>query len=486
MSKKVVVVGGGPAGMMAAWHLAESFEVKLFEKGPQLGRKFLLAGKGGLNITHLADREELKSAYSPFGIMDKVLDCFDQADFRKWLMDLGIPTYEGTSGKVFPEKGMDASIVLKRITDSLLEKSVTIYLNLRLIGFSDDISGEYGDNETTSSGKHRVTNLTKEKPKGGNADKRFTFHVKENGMEESRIMHYDADFAVLALGGASWPLTGSDGRWVEMFREHGIPTLSFQPSNCGVNINWPRSVSEFHAGKPLKNLKISVESNEEMSVPAYKGNTSPDDKEYLTEIGGKPAVINNTLTGTNTTPSDIEINTTNNTISKGEALITDYGLEGTAIYPLIPVIRQKIADGAVVSLVLDFKPLNSHDQLISKINRKKSSSFGRTLSLDSAQMAVIKAFTSKGEFIDPLRFCASVKKLALPVQSLRPVEEAISVVGGIDPAYLQEDFSLRKAPSVYCIGEMVNWDAPTGGYLLQGCFSMGTFVAHMIKKEPHH
>lgn len=454
MSKKVVVVGGGPAGMMAAWHLAESCEVKLFEKSAHLGRKFLLAGKGGLNITNRADLATLKKVYAPEGVMDKVLDQFDQTAFRDWLMQLGIHTYEGTSGKVFPEKGMDVTTVLKKITESLLERGVTIYLNHRLTGFTGD------------------------KLTGINGDMRFKFDVHENGLEENRIVHYDANFAVLALGGASWPLTGSDGKWVDIFHDHGIFTLPFQPSNCGVNIVWPPDVKEFHAGKPLKNLVISVETTNVNAIATDSKNTNDNSIHLVDKLS--------TSVGTNTISADKKITSTAHNNSKGEALITDYGLEGTAIYPMIPLIRQLLAEGVKPILAVDFKPMNTQGQLTKKISGKKSSSYGKALALDSAQMAVIKAFTSKEEFMDPLRFCEAVKKLTVPVLSLRPIEEAISVVGGVDLADLREDFSLRKFPCIFSIGEMVNWDAPTGGFLLQGCFSMGAYVAGIINKKPHH
>lgn len=440
--RKIIIVGGGPAGIMAAWNLADSFDVMLFEKSARLGRKFLLAGKGGLNITNSADAADLKKVYSPEGVMDKVLDHFDQKAFREWLMQLGIQTYEGTSGKVFPEKGMDVTTVLKKITDSLLDRGVTIYLN------------------------HRLTGFTGKKQKVSDGEMRFTFDIHESGLEEHREVQYVADIAVLALGGASWPLTGSDGKWVEIFNHNGISTLPFQPSNCGVNLDWPTAVKQFHAGKPLKNLVITVETADKYADTLLEESTVPGD-------------------GSLSHHHNISESHHTHTASKGEALITEYGLKGTAIYPLIPEVRLLLAKKLNPFLSIDFKPKNTTEQLLKKIIGKKTSTFGKVLALDTAQMAVIKAFTGKEEFMDAYRFCSAIKKLILPVKSLRPVEEAISVVGGIDHTDLVDDFSLRRFPHIYTIGEMINWDAPTGGYLLQGCFSMGKYVADKIKSKPH-
>lgn len=390
--KKIIVAGGGPSGLMAAWVLSEHFEVHLFEKEKMVGQKFLLAGKGGFNLTNRLNGRELHLQYAPPGFLDEALNAFDSRLFREWLLSRGIPTYEGSSGRVFPEKGITPAQVLKKITDSLRSRNVIFHL------------------------KHKLEAL--------NPAMEFVFSHPDGRLA------VQTDYAVLALGGASWPSTGSDGKWAALLTEQNIQTKDFQPSNCGVCIAWPDSVRKFHAGKPLKNITIKI----------------------------------------------------NNKVARGEALITEYGLEGNAIYPLIPEIREALAQHQVPELSIDFKPLNTPAQLLKKavVKKIKPSAYLSSFNLDSSSLAVIKGFTGKATYTDSSAFSSSLKNIVIPVVSLRPVEEAISTVGGLALEELHPDFSLKKFPDIFAIGEMVDWDAPTGGFLLQGSFSMGFFAGRKI------
>lgn len=246
---------------------------------------------------------------------------------------------------------------------------------------------------------------------------------------DQEIVH-EADYILFALGGASWPGTGSDGSWQTIFESMGIAANPFQSSNCGININWPEAVRQYHAGKPVKNIRLSVE-----------------DAEVL-----------------------------------GEVVITDYGMEGNGVYQLVPAIRNMLNKNIPVQIYVDFKPSNTEEQLFRKTTGKNVSTkeYGQLFNLNSVQMAILKACTTKDSFLSITGFISSIKKLALPVDSLRPVTEAISTIGGIDLKEVNEDFSLKKYPWIFTIGEMLDWDAPTGGFLLQGCFSMGHYAARSI------
>jgi predicted flavoprotein YhiN len=238
---------------------------------------------------------------------------------------------------------------------------------------------------------------------------------------------------ILAFGGASWPKTGSDGNWKKLFEHAGILTEPFQPSNCGIEIIWPETISQYHIGKPLKNISISI------------GNMD----------------------------------------SRGEAMITADGLEGYAIYPVVPEIRKLQANKQELYLFLDLKPFNTLEQLKGKADsiKGKKPDIGQLFNLGKAELALLKAFTSKNEYLDSSRLVGKIKKLPIPVAGLRPIEEAISTAGGVQTTGLNPDFSLKDSPWIHTIGEMVAWDAPTGGYLLQACYSMARHTAHSIIRQ---
>lgn len=386
--KKIIIIGGGAASLMAAERLCDDFEIAIYEKGKTIGRKFLVAGKGGFNLTNKAEAEELTQHYLPHDFLKEALLKNGSSKMRSWLSDLGIPTFIGTSDRVFPEKGIKPIQVLKKIKDRLVKKGVIFFFHHEFIRFDE---------------KCNVIVINEE--------------------EELTL---EADYFIFSLGGASWSVTGSDGKWIKAFEKIGVKTVPFQASNCGLNIEWPEHFKTHHAGKPLKNIKIKIDGFE----------------------------------------------------VKGEATITAYGLEGNAIYPLIWKVREAISRNETPTINIDFKPLNSKEKLLEKIKNKtpKTKAFAQALNLNATQIALIKSFSNKNDFLKPSVFISSVKHLQIPIQSLRPIEEAISTVGGIDLEEVNADFSLKKYPSIFVIGEMLDWDAPTGGFLLQGCFSM----AHAI------
>ncbi|MGV3503282.1 MAG: TIGR03862 family flavoprotein [Adhaeribacter sp.] len=390
--EKIAIIGGGAAGLLAADLLSSRFGVDLYEKERTVGRKLLVAGKGGFNLSNAATGAALTSRYEPAGLLDAALEAFDTQATRDWLQNLGIPTFVGSSGRVFPEAGIKPAQVLQRIKERLLRQGVRIHCQHEFTGF-------------TNQARPRVRH-------GG------------------REWELPADRYLFALGGASWPVTGANTRWPAAFAKLGIQTLPFQSSNCGVNIRWPEELRAAFAGSPLKNLQ------------ARAGHLS----------------------------------------LKGEALITDYGLEGNVIYPLVPAIRQTLAGGGEALLHLDFKPQNSLEQLIGKTKAKnlRPKHYEQVFHLSKAQLALLKGFTTKPEYLNPEAFAVRMKDLVLPVLSLRPVPEAISTVGGIASQELHPDFSLKAFPHLVVMGEMIDWDAPTGGFLLQGCFATAAAAARAL------
>jgi uncharacterized flavoprotein (TIGR03862 family) len=393
--KQIIIVGGGPAGLMAADVLSATCSVRLYDKEKNVGQKFLVAGKGGFNLTNGLQGDALLGKYSPAGFMDKALLASDTVAVRQWLSAMGVPTYTGSSGRVFPEKDIRPIDVLNKIKEKLTRQGVEIYTGHAFVGFDDR--------------------------------RNITFRHGE------REMVLSADYILFALGGASWPVTGSNGVWKAAFETMGIGTVAFQSSNCGVNIRWPDALAQNHAGKPLKNIRLFTHDKEEL----------------------------------------------------GEAIITHYGMEGNAVYPVVPSLRATLRNHGEATLCIDFKLGNTVEQLLQKINGRdvKASDYGEIFHLTTAQLAIIKAFTTKNDYLSPTEFVRKLKNLSVPVDSLRPLEEAISSVGGVRVEEMEDDFSLKKYPWIYAFGEMVDWDAPTGGFLLQGCFSMGHFVASSIIKR---
>ena len=390
-SPDISILGGGPAALAAAYFLAPYFNVHIFEKERTIGRKFLVAGKGGLNITNSKTGIELAQKYIPVNFLkDAILD-FDSSSLIQLLNELGISTFEGSGGKIFTSREFKPYKILEKFKTAILNSGAEINTDSQFIGFDENIN---------------------------------PLIMKQGGKLSLKSAEY-----IFALGGASWKVTGSDGKWTSLFKQIGILTKPFEPSNCGVTIRWPESILAYHSGKPLKNIKVS----------------------------------------------------TGNEIFQGEAVITEYGLEGNAIYSTVPSIRENLKTGNV-NIYIDLKPNNDPLSLLKKIDllEANSSNYKSALNLNSTEMALIKAFTPKEVYFSPETFIKALKKLPIPVNSLRPIDQSISTVGGIPISEMNTDFSLKRYPNIFTIGEMVDWDAPTGGYLLQACFSMAYRVSKSI------
>lgn len=388
---RVAIIGGGPAGLMAA-HTAASFaEVDLYEANKAVGRKFLVAGQGGFNLTNHRDGEDLRMQYTPAGLLDEALQAFGSAVFRAWLEDLGVGTYVGSSGRVFPLRGTKPVAVLQAILRALQARGVRTHVEHRFVGFDSHA-------------------------------RPLIEHAGDRSVPA-------ADAYLFALGGASWPVTGSTGHWREAFDHLGVATAPFRASNCGVHVPWPTAFAAAHAGKPLKNITIRA---------------------------GERTFA-------------------------GEATITEHGLEGNAIYPAVPALRAALERTGTALLHLDLKPGRTAEALHPLLIDAPSKRWVELLRLDRAQTALLKAFTTREEFFDAGQLVRALKALPLSVTALRPVTEAISTVGGIAPDQLDRGFALKGQPHLITVGEMVDWDTPTGGFLLQGCFAMGHHAALALR-----
>lgn len=374
----IAVVGTGPAALMAgSQFLLRGNQVTFFEHKKAAGRKFLVAGHGGFNLSHAEETEIFLSRYSH----DEIRNCvrrFDNAQLVEWLKKIGIETYKGSTGKIFPMKGTKPIQVLKAWL-AWLERQGGVF-----------------------NYEHRMTDFTSESL------------LIENAAGSQWLSF---DLIVLALGGGSWSKTGSDAAWVKLFESKGIETVPLQASNAGMNYGFQSSPEKF-AGTVIKNIALS------------HGNLS----------------------------------------RKGEITITEYGFEGAPVYYLNGSFRKHPEE----PVYIDFKPQWSEAQVLEIIRNAKNASEGlKQLKLSKAAIWLVKNALSKADFIQPELLASKIKHFSLHIQSLRPIEEAISTSGGVSWKAVNEDLSLKKFPHVRICGEMLDWDAPTGGYLLQACFATG-------------
>ena len=381
---QLAVIGGGPAGLRAAEVAAGAgLQVTLYDGKPSVGRKFLVAGKGGLNLTHGESLDRFVTRYSgpeqPAGIWEKLITGFDPAALRAWAAGLGVETFQATSGRVYPQ-ALKAAPLLRRWIERLRGLGVRFEMNHRLVSL--DPSRRIG-----FSNGHTAT----------------------------------ADAVILALGGGSWAKTGSDGGWTSIFEILGISHHPLAPANCGWEHEWPPDVLAAAEGKPLKNLHVRA--------------------------GGVTAI--------------------------GELMVTRYGLEGGAIYQLGAALRAMHEP----AIAIDFKPTFTHHQLVAKMEsvRRDFLHEARTRwKLSEPAHAILSQKTWPDA--DSLAF--KVKNCVIPLTRPRPLDEAISSAGGVCWREIDDTLMLKKLPGIFLAGEMIDWEAPTGGYLMQGCFATATHAAN--------
>ena len=394
-SSRVAIIGGGPAGLMAAEVLGQAgISVDLYDAMPSVGRKFLLAGVGGMNITHA---EHYSTFVSRYGARSEqlrpLLDAFTPSALRDWIHGLGIDTFVGSSGRVFPTD-MKAAPLLRAWLRRLRESGVRIHTRQRWLGWD-------------AEGALRLAG-----PEG-----------------ESLI---EADATLLALGGGSWARLGSDGTWVPLLEARGIVIAPLQPANCGFEVQaWSEHLRDKFAGAPLKTVSLAL----------------PD-----------------------TAPR------------KGEFVLTATGIEGSLVYALSAPIRETINRDGAATVLLDLLPDRTLAQVASALARPRGSQsmakhLHRQLKLDGVKAALLRELSDAASFQDPQTLATAIKALPIRLVRPRPLDEAISSAGGVPFEALDANLMLQQVPGVFCAGEMLDWEAPTGGYLLTACFASGRAAA---------
>lgn len=391
---RLAVIGGGPAGLMAAeTAIAAGVDVHLFEAKGSVGRKFLIAGKGGLNLTHSEPRPGFDARYRErAGEVGAWLDDFDADALRAWARGLGIETYVGSSGRVFP-LDRKAAPLLRGWVRRLKDSGVHFHVHHRWLGWD-------------GAGALRFAT-----PEG--------------------ITLFSADATVLALGGGSWPQLGSDGAWVETLTATGAAIAPLQPANCGFDIGWSTHLAQKFAGAPLKPVVA-----------------------HWQDLAGHAQAL------------------------QGECVLTATGIEGSLIYAIAADLRDALTRDGEVSLHLDLAPGRTLARLEADLaTPRKGRSLGehlrRLAGLDSAKTALVFEGLDKATAQDMPAVAARIKRLPLRLQRPRPMAETISTAGGVCLEALDDGLMLQAKPGVFCAGEMLDWEAPTGGYLLTACFASG-------------
>jgi len=400
-SYKIAIIGAGPAGLMAAQVLSDAgYAPTVFDSKLSAGRKFLQAGRGGLNLTHSEDSTLFQSRYfEAKTFLQPALKTFNPSDMRYWAENLGFETYIGSSGKVYPLDKKSAPL-LRAWLQRLKANKTQFKMKHELVAYSKNM---------------------------------WQFQTPD-GLKE-----YSFDGVILALGGASWPHLGSTGSWVKILAEKGLIITPLKPANMGFNVNYSKIFKEKFSGTPLKNVELS-----------------------FTDIDGK---LHSKL---------------------GELLISEYGVQGSLIYNYSKLLREKIELQTPLTVNLDLFPHRTlsklQEQLSGKRGKQSLSAFWKRLGLSGVKASLLREVLAKNSLNEPLVVAQTLKKFPFQLESFRPIEEAISTAGGLAFENLDKDLMLKKFPGVFCVGEMLDWEAPTGGYLLTGVMAQGKQAAEALVK----
>ncbi len=386
----IAIIGAGPAGLMAAEVLSQhGLPVAIYDAMPSAGRKFLMAGKGGMNITHAEPFEQFLSRYGARRTeLEAMITAFSPQTLRDWVQGLGIETFVGSSGRVFPTE-MKAAPLLRAWLHRLRSSGVSFHMRHRWLGWTD-------------------TGLL----------------AFENQQGQCNIK---ADAVILALGGGSWPQLGSNAAWLPILSQRGVALSPLQPANCGFEVAWSEFFRSRFAGQPLKSVVLNVEHQ---------------------------------------------------TRQQGELMVTEQGLEGGLIYALSAPIREQINANGCSKIHLDLLPDRSEASIVERLNAPRgknsfSNHLRKRLGIDGVKAALLRETATSETLNNPQQLAHYLKALPISLNATRPIAEAISSAGGVSFSAVDQNLMLQAMPSVFCAGEMLDWEAPTGGYLLTACLASG-------------
>ncbi|MCA1406234.1 TIGR03862 family flavoprotein [Ensifer sp. IC3342] len=395
-TREIAIIGGGPAGLMAAEVLSGlGHSVTIYDSMPTVARKFLLAGKSGLNISHAEDYALFRTRFGAASDrLRPALDAFTPDDLRDWAAGLGTETFVGSSGRVFP-KVMKASPLLRAWLRRLEAQGARLRTRHRWSGFDE---------------------------------RGYVFETPEG----RTVVHCDA--ALLALGGASWPRLGSDAGWLALLRDKGVTVHDFQPANCGFDVAWSENFRDRFAGEPLKSVTASSDAG----------------------------------------------------VLPGEFVVTRHGIEGSLVYAHASSLRDRLEHDREATLVLDLVPGRAVERLARDLARQQGkASFSNRLrkaaGLAGVKAALVRELVPAALQADPHELASLIKALPIPVLRPRPIAEAISSAGGVSFSSINDDYMLKALSGVFVAGEMLDWEAPTGGYLLTACLATGRAAARGIE-----